>query len=270
MNRFFFFLPLLMISGCSLSFAEQANDLELPPAPPEVGPYQLPTFSGKPARIDNKIRSLVTAPRINGDVLFQTIMQCYPTVSKWKVDVALRAGASTKRLASDFGTDLGKNYVQIVANMPLYSTSEVEKGQDREYKRRQETAQNVSVFVASIAERNHAIRELSLYQSLESRASLRVASGFIAASEQVQYLEKVAKAQETLIKSEADIMSSRISLSAQCRSGVYKKVNDWLTRLSAIPKSKWQAPIKTTKQQVTQKDEDPLLIEWGKSLGFVQ
>lgn len=251
-----------------MSFAEQTNDLELPP---EVGPYELPTFSGKPARIDNKIRSLVKAPRINGDVLFKTIMQCYPTISKWKVDVALRAGASTKRLASDFGTDLGKNYVQIVANMPLYSTSEVEKAQDREYKRRQETAQNVSLFVAAIAERNHAIRELSLYQSLESRASLRVASGFIAASEQVTYLEKVAKAQEVLIKSEADIMSSRIGLSAQCRSGVYEKVNDWLTRISAIPQSKWKSPIKVSKQDAKKdKDEDPLLIEWGKSLGLVE
>ncbi len=267
MRRFLLLFPYLLLSGCSTSFAEQVNDLELPP---EVGPYQLPTFSGKPARIDNKIRSLVTAPRINGDVLFQTVMQCYPTISKWKIDVSLRAGASTKRLASDFGTDLGKNYVQIVANMPLYSTTEVEKAQDREYKRRQETAQNVSVFVASIASRNHAIRELSLYQSLESRASLRVSSGFIAANEQVTYLEKVAKAQKALITSEADIMSSRIALSAQCRRGVYKKVNDWLTRLSAVPKSQWKAPIKTAKQEENKKDEDPLLIEWGKSLGFVE
>lgn len=259
-----------LLTGCSLSFAEQANELELPPTPPEVGPYQLPTFSGEPARIDNKIRSLVKAPRINGDVVFRTVMRCYPTVSKWDIDLSLRAGSSTKRLAADSGTDLGKNYVQIVANMPLYSTSEVERAQDREFKRRQETAQNVSTFIAAIAGRNHAIRELSLYQSLESRASLRVASGFIAASEQVQYLEKVAKAQEALITSEADITSSRLALSAQCRPNVYKKVNDWLTKLSEVPKSEWQVPIQQTAAQTEAKEEDPVLIAWGKSLGFIE
>ena len=67
-------------------------------------------------------------------------------------------------------------------------------------------------------------------------------------------------------------MSSRIGLSAQCRSGVYEKVNDWLTRISAIPQSKWKSPIKVSKQKDAKKDkeEDPLLIEWGKSLGLVQ
>lgn len=264
--RRFFVLFYFFLSGCS--FAQQTGDFELPPEPPEIGPYQLPTFSGQPAKIDNNIRSLVKAPRINGDVLFQTIMQCYPTISKWKVDLSLQAGARTKNLVSDFGTDLGRNYVQIVANMPLYSTSEVERAQDREYKRRQETAENVSRFVTAIAERNHEIRKLSLYQSLESRASLRVASGFIAASEQVKYLEKVAKAQEALIQSEADIMNTRLALSAQCRPTVYKKVNKWLTRLAAVPKSKWERPIKVSKQQ--EKEEDPLLVEWGKGLGLVE
>ena len=269
--RRFFLLFYFLLSGCS--FAEEVNDFELPPEPPEIGPYQLPTFSGKPAKIDNNIRSLVKAPRLNGDVLFKTIMQCFPTISKWKVDLSLQAGASTKRLASDFGTDLGKNYVQIVANMPLYSTSEIERAQDREYKRRQETADNVSRFVAAIAERNHEIRKLSLYQSLESRSSLRVASGFISANEQVKYLEKVAKAQEALIQSEADIMRTRLALSSQCRPTVHKKVNKWLTRLAAIPQSTWKRPIKVSKQQGTEKEqgeEDPLLIEWGKSLGLVE
>lgn len=266
-----FFSPLLfLLSGCIHALPPEPNALE---EPPQIRPYTLPTFNDQPARLDTKIKPLTKAPLIDADALFTTIINCYPTVSKWKIDLALKAGSSTKRLASDLGTDLGRNYVQIVASIPLYSTSEVERSQDREYKRREATSLDVAKFVKAIADRNHSIRELSLYQSLEGRASLRVTAGFISASEQISYLEKVAKAQESLIRAEADIMGSRISLAGVCRADTYNRVNNWLKRVSAVPKLEGKPPFqpvaKVEHKPVSSKKEEPVLKEWARSLGVI-
>jgi hypothetical protein len=89
--------------------------------------------------------------------------------------------------------------------------------------------------VTSIASRNHAIRELALYRSLEARAYIRVQQGIVSASEQVTYLEKVADSQKNLIKAEARIMESRLRMSSTCESEKHLAMNNYLKHVSAIP-----------------------------------
>jgi hypothetical protein len=93
----------------------------------------------------------------------------------------------------------------------------------------------VADFIAAIASRNHAIRELTLYRGLEARSALRVQQGISEAREQVTYLEKVAASHETLIKQEAKIMESRLKLSGMCDPVNEKKINHWLKTISAVP-----------------------------------
>ena len=56
----------------------------------------------------------------------------------------------------------------------------------------QTTATIVADFVAAIANRNLATREVALYRSLETRSALCVPQGISEAKEQVAFLEKLA------------------------------------------------------------------------------
>ncbi|OQW98340.1 MAG: hypothetical protein BWK73_52685 [Thiothrix lacustris] len=205
--------------------------------PPEVTPYQLPTMTGDAPAIDDHVSPLVVAPGIDADVLFNKLLECYPTRSKWQIDVDLKAGSRIGEDASTVanGTDLGRNYAQIVASMPLYSATELDRKQKNEYDLRGDTAKRVATFVTAISSRNHAIRELALYQSLESRAAVRVHSGVTGADEQVTYLKEVASAQDSVIKAEADIMESRLALSSLCSKDNYTAINNHLKTLAAVP-----------------------------------
>lgn len=127
------------------------------------------------------------------------------------------------------------NYVGIVASMPLYSGRELDREKEREYMRRKDTAKAVADFVTAIAGRNHAVRELALYRSLEARSAVRVKEGIIEATEQVGYLEKVASSQEKLINEEAKIMESRLLLSGMCDPANAKTIGGWLKMISAVP-----------------------------------
>jgi len=209
----------------------QAEDIP----PPEFKPYTLPTFNGTEPVINDHIEPWIKAPSINADTIFQRVLTCYPHKSKWKLDVELRGSASSGDVLSDAGTSLGRNYVRIVASMPLYSSKEFDRAIKNEHDLRSETAKTAALFVKAIAKRNNAYRKLALYESLESRASMRVKSGVVTATEQVGYLEKVMKAREDITNSEADIMTSRMALSAMCSGENYQRMNQYLTQLSKLP-----------------------------------
>ena len=212
----------------------QAGELE---KPPEVKPYQLPTMLDDGVNYHDKPPALVKAPAIDADAVFSAVLACYPEKSKFDIDVDLRAAIRSSDVLDlqDTTTGLGKSYVGIVASMPLYSGKELEREKDREYSRRKDTAKAVAGFIASIAARNHAIRELALYRSLEARSAARVKEGVTEANEQVSYLEKVASSQEKLIEEEAKIMESRLLLSGMCDPKNAKRIGGWLKNISAVP-----------------------------------
>ena len=205
---------------------------------PAVKPYQLPTFTGAEPKIQTHIAPYKKSPTLNADNLYQRVLACYPHKSKWKIDVELRAAltASDSSFASSADTSsIGSNYAQIVAAMPLYSATEMDRAIKNEHDLRQETAKTVAQLVKAIAARNHALRKIALYTSLEQRSSIRVQGGVVPATEQVGYLEKVAKAYESEIDAETDIMTARLALAAMCTGEQHETMNTYLTAISKAP-----------------------------------
>ena len=206
--------------------------------PPQAKPYRLPTMAGDDVNFQDQPAKPVKAPHIDSDAVFRYVLSCFPAKSKWNLDVKLRSQiAFSGDVLNDDGlsSSLGSSYVAIVANLPLYSAGETSRQRDREYKRRMDVASNVSSFISAIASRNHSVRELALYRSLEARAAIRVRHGVVDVSEQVQYLEKVASAQEGLIKDEMTIMENRLKLVGMCDPMNAEVINAWLSRVSRVP-----------------------------------
>ena len=205
--------------------------------PPEVKPYQIPTMAGDGLDYHANPAAIVQAPALDADAIFKAVLACYPERSKFDIDVDLRAAIRSSDVLDlqDTATGLGKSYVGIVASMPLYSGKELDREKDREYVRRKDTAKAVADFVTAIAGRNHAVRELALYRSLEARSAVRVKEGITEASEQVGYLEKVASSQDKLIGEEAKIMESRLLLAGMCDPKNAERIGGWLRKVSAVP-----------------------------------
>jgi hypothetical protein len=235
----------LLLAGCSLPLqAETSATADTHTASeetvPVVQPYVLPTFTGAEPAINNHIAAYIPAPKINADTLFKNVLACYPHKSKWKIDVELRAALSASDPSFDSSAStstLGDNYAQIVASMPLYSATELDRAMKNEHDLRQETAKTVAQLVKAIAARNHALRKIALYTSLEQRSSVRVQGGVVGATEQVGYLEKVAKAYEDEIEAETDIITARLALAALCAGDQYEAMNSYLAQLSAAPQA---------------------------------
>lgn len=206
--------------------------------PPEFKPYKLPTLTDDGLDYNSRPAALVKAPAINADAVLASVLSCYPAKSHWDIDVELRGQLRSNQgftVDDDGGTQLGSNYVALITKIPLYSGRELDRQREREYRRRGDIAGLVADFVTSIASRNHAIRELALYRSLEARAYIRVQQGIVSASEQVTYLEKVADSQKNLIKTEARIMESRLRMTSTCESEKHLAMNNYLKHVSAIP-----------------------------------
>lgn len=205
--------------------------------PPDVKPYQIPTMAGDGLDYHAKPAPIVQAPAIDADAVFSRVITCYPERSKFDIDVDLRAAIRSSDVhdLQDTATGLGKSYVGIVASMPLYSGKELDREKEREYQRRKDTAKAVADFISAIAARNHAVRELALYRSLEARSAVRVKEGITEATEQVGYLEKVATAQDKLISEEAHIMESRLLLAGMCDPKNAQTIGGWLKQTSAVP-----------------------------------
>ena len=219
--------------------------------PPQSKPYRLPTMAGDDLNFQDMPAAPVKAPHIDSDSVFRYVLSCFPAKSKWNLDVSLRGQAALSgNVLNDDGIEssLGSSYVAIVASLPLYSSGEVSRQRDREYKRRMDVAGNVSSFISAIASRNHSVRELALYRSLEARAAIRVRQGVVEVAEQVQYLEKVANAQESLIKDETTIMENRLKLVGMCDPINAEVINAWLTRVSAVPRKR--SPVKRVKKVI--------------------
>jgi hypothetical protein len=216
---------------------QKGNALE---KPPQLQAYKMPTLAGDDLDFHRKPDDLVIAPAIDADAVFNAVNGCYPEKSKYDIDIRLDAALRTQPFydptATNSGTALGRSYVGVVASMPLYSGKELDKEKALEYGRRKDTAKVVADFVSAIAARNQAIRELALFRSLEARSAVRVQSGVVEASEQVDYLEKVMLSQTEVITQEAKIMENRLMLAGMCDPVNAEKMGVWLKKMAAVPK----------------------------------
>lgn len=205
--------------------------------PPSYKPFNLPRYDNGDNRHYNRhVPPLVRAPRLDGDLLFKSVINCYPAVSFWKIDIDLRGRLQTDGglQTTEDGILLGGSYVGIVAKMPMYSTTEIDRQREREMRRRQATAKIIADFISGVASRNHGLREFGLYSALEARAHDRVQQGIAGVEEQIKYLEKIASTQEKLIKDESKIMESRLALVGMCSDDKSSSMNNYLTDLARV------------------------------------
>ncbi len=211
------------------------GELQSPPAiAPAEAPFLPGTMHGDDTPYNSERIQLQKAPRVNSDELFDVVMNCYPLQSTFDLNVKLTAKANSTSGANpeddDYVSD--KSYVGIVASMPLYSSSELDRRTNREATRRKETAAAIAAFSGAIAKRNEQLRLLSLYRALEQRSRKRVATGIVSATEQIGYLEKVAQANTALIQAESDILQHRLTIVSRCESGKANKLNAWLKKVA--------------------------------------
>lgn len=205
------------------------------PPPPEIQPFELPKFNGSSAEVHEYIPPLVPAPRINADAIYLATVDCFPAPSQWNIDVGLQAGYRTNGARGLDESEIGGHYVGIIARMPLYSATEMERARKNEYDRRQDAAKLVGTLIEAIAKRNSAHRELGLYSALESRAQVRVRTGITTADEQVGYMQKVISAHEQIIIHEAAITQARLALTGSCRKNLQTTMNNYLVKVAELP-----------------------------------
>lgn len=218
----------LALSGCSYR-STLADDL-----PPNFKPYQLPLYKDNKPTVSDKVPAYIHAKPIDSDAIYYSVLSCYPNPSKWNLSVDLKAGTSNTESTSIDASVIGRNYVSIVANMPLFSSKDFDRAIKNERDLRQNVAESVAKFIKAITDRNNALRKVDLYTSLEARSAVRVQRGIVEAKEQVGYLEKLATANEQLLNAKADIMSLRIALSSLCAGSEQKKMNEYLRKISTL------------------------------------
>ncbi|MBE0506967.1 MAG: hypothetical protein IBX50_09655 [Marinospirillum sp.] len=222
-------------------WADAASD---PEPPPRVRPYELPRFDEQTQGDHHtQIPPLQSAPYVDGDLIFKSVTNCYPEPSKFRLELELEGRYGNRGYYDPTGqTDLGGYYAGIVARMPLYSATELNREREREYMRRTATAETIGQLMAALAQRNHAVRELGLYSSLEARSQVRVAQGVVGVDEQVQHLTKVAQAQQALIMAETALVQHRLILVGQCDDRHAQTVNGYLKRITRLPRAGHETP----------------------------
>ena len=70
------------------SFWPWSNNNNKPP--PEFKPYRLPTMEGDSRSYHDNLPPLVKAPAIDPDLVFKSVMTCYPAPSNFNIDIELR------------------------------------------------------------------------------------------------------------------------------------------------------------------------------------
>lgn len=176
--------------------------------PPEVKPFELPTLTGEKVDYQGYMNPLEPAPRLDSDGIFQQAVNCYPEPTKFNVELNLEAGLRSQGVVTADNTTLGKEYISIVASMPLFSATEMNRQREREYLRRTATSELIGRFLTAIAT-VHVRHEITLYRALEARSQVRVKKGIVSTDEQVAFMEKLLGAHKTLIQAEADITTAR-------------------------------------------------------------
>ncbi len=207
--------------------------------PPEVHPFELPTVKGASPHFNTPIPALIAAPNIDVDSIFTTVLNCYPEKSKFNINIKLVASVKTglEQYDSNHWPHISEHYIGIVGEMPLYSTTEQTRERKWEHQRRTDTAKLVADFAHSLANRNHAYREIGLYLAMEARAQARVKQGLANVDEQIKYLEKVATSQRDILKHEASIVEQRLALAALCDNTQQITINQYLKTLAHLPSS---------------------------------
>lgn len=197
-------------------------------------PFQLPTYHEKnahqpllpPVQPTQKTRLGEFEPAR----VLNIVESCWPAKSWFRGELALetRAGAS-----SGMGESVA-NYAALVAKIPIYSATEIDREREREALRMQQAAASIGQIVQALVERQRAMRETELYEAIERRARLRVAEGVTDTTEQITALKQVADAHTDQAKADAKLTAARLSLISLCQRDRAHDLNDYLTKTLGV------------------------------------
>lgn len=200
--------------------------------------FELPTFQNKKPDFKAAQSPILPDPRIDSQRVFEVVISCYPTPSRFGEQAITREEnhvfQNPSGYTEQFGiSDYGNHYFSIVGNMPLIDESDIiDRQRTREYNRRKDTAAQVATFTKAIAKRNHAEREIGLYSALERRSQVRVEKGITGVAEQIGHLESVISAQKKYTEAKAEVLQARLALSGQCQIEYQNAIDDYLKNIS--------------------------------------
>jgi hypothetical protein len=207
------------------------------PKAPNIQPYQVPTYDGKPGNFQANIPELAQFPDIDTESLFKVVVNCFPERVPWGFEAKFVGSArytdAAKNTTTITSTDtsgigLSKYYAGVVVEIPIFSASEVNTERRAEYQRRTQLSDNIANFVKGMAAMRRAWREIGIYNAATIRSQARVREGIAPTTEQLGYVEKVAEAYSKLDDAKAMIEGARLSLYGQCRNEVADEVNEYL------------------------------------------
>lgn len=215
--------PKLMIAGAALALSCTAGAADAPPPPPWVLPTFDPANDAGPLpdqQLPRPARPPAPAPRraaFEAGRAMALVADCWPSPSWFRPEIGLeiRSGQKFGRVGENDQTQA--NYVGVVARMPLYSASELDKEFEREAGRMQQAAVAVGQIVEGLAAAQRARRETELYEALERRAQVRVSEGVAITAEQVGALKEVATAHTSSAQAAAKLIAYRLHLQSLCR-----------------------------------------------------
>ncbi len=185
-------------------------------------PFILPTYSGEKTSHHAPPKPKPAGPFPDPREIYDFALRCWPAPSYMRAEVSVEGRAQN---VSTTGVDetgavrfLGRNSAALVARIPLYSATELDREREREYTRRTKLADSVGNFITALTDRHKTRRELELMRALEKRSQQRVQIGVTDTSEQVQYLQKVVTLEGELVKQRGMLEKSRLELIGHCRA----------------------------------------------------
>jgi hypothetical protein len=208
-------------------------------------PYQVPLFDGSKDRTKAQPTEPLVMPTIpNARELFDLVVSCWPEKSWFRGELSMEArltrnvnnsnstgatnntttanGATTTTsfdpVSGQYQTTTG-NYIGIVGRIPLWSAMELDREREREVSRRGVIAGAVGTYVSALAEHKLTERELDLHRSLEK---------------QVGNLEKVANLEGKMIKTSAELIKSRVTISGMCDDRKAWVIDEYLKRFNVV------------------------------------
>lgn len=209
---------LAMMCGCA-----KAEPVTVPPPP-----FQVPLFDGMERSHKPPAGKLVEPVQPEARYLFELVNRCWPAPSWFRGELELRARAGQQQ-GNQATTTVDPNtgnaqtagsgrdmYVGLVASLPLYSATDIDKERQREQQRRDATAQAVGALGQTLGEIEVTRRQIAVMRAVEKRSQERVATGIAPTDEQLAALQKLSDLELRIYTLRGTVTKSRLQLLAMC------------------------------------------------------
>lgn len=210
----------------------------------EPVPLTVPLFDGSARRTHQPPAGRMRRPAVpDYRRLYDMVLACWPAESWFRGELYVEGRASTRTNNSNVATvdattgtvtQQGGRYVALVARIPLYSNSEIDRERNREAQRNGRVADAVGDLVSAFSERVMMTRQLELARALEKRAQERVQAGVADTAEQVHYLEQVAGYEVKIQNLQATEIKAKLHMVGMCGEAKMRGIDSYLTTFNQV------------------------------------